>query len=142
MNLKITFLVNSFNSILFGFFTACAFENESAEVQWNGNLEQFDKEFSFSKNLEAETMLTREADGLPFSGLLVLTSEGTKSVQGYLNGKLNGKSIKQNNDGSYVEAYFQYGEQHGEMKFYDSSKKLRSTILYENGKLKSLSAKK
>ena len=66
MNLKITFLVNSLNFILFCILTACGFENENAEVQWNGDRAQFDKEFSFFKNLEAENILTREADGQPF----------------------------------------------------------------------------
>ncbi len=135
MNLKITFLVNSSNLILFCFLTACGFENENPEIQWNGDRAQFDKEFSFSKNLEAENILTREVDGQPFSGFLILTSEGTRSEQTYSEGKLSGRSIKKNNDGSYVEANFLNGELHGEMKFYDSSNNLRSTIVYTNGKL-------
>ena len=135
MNLKITFLVNSSNLILFCFLTACGFENENPEIQWNGDRAQFDNEFSFSKNLEAENILTREVDGQPFSGFLILTSEGTRSEQTYSEGKLSGRSIKKNNDGSYVEANFLNGELHGEMKFYDSANNLRSTIVYTNGKL-------
>ena len=70
-----------------------------------------------------------------FSGFLILTSEGTRSEQAYSEGKLSGRSIKKNNDGSYVEANFHNGELNGEMKFYDSSNNLRSTIVYKNGKL-------
>ena len=135
MNLKISFLVSSSNLIIICFLIACGFENENSEVKWNGDRAQFDIEFSFSKNLDDENILTREADGQPFSGFLNLTSEGTRSEQVYSEGRLHGKSVKKNNDGSYVEANFEQGELHGEMKFYDSSNNLRSTILYEHGKL-------
>ena len=135
MNLKISFLVKLLNIILLSSFAGCGFENENAEVKWSGNSQQFDKEFSFSQNLEAENILTRKVDGHPFSGSLFLSSGGTRSEQTYSMGKLTGTSIKKNNDGSYVEANFHNGELHGEMKFYDSSKNLRSTIVYENGKL-------
>ena len=68
-----------------------------------------------------------------FSGVLERNSSKGTTTQSYKNGLLNGMSLKRSEDGSWVEAQFKNGKLHGEMKLFDKSGKLRSTINYEDG---------
>ena len=54
--------------------------------------------------------------------------------QTFSGGLLNGKSIKTSPDGSWVEANYLNGQLHGEMTFYNSEGKVRSVMIYKEGK--------
>lgn len=80
-----------------------------------------------------QTILVSTKSKTQFSGVLERNSSKGTTMQSYKDGLLNGMSLKRSEDGSWVEAQFKNGKLHGEMKLFDKSGKLRSTINYEDG---------
>ncbi|MDA7822873.1 hypothetical protein N9A58_04725 [Opitutales bacterium] len=120
-------------------FGACTLESDGEELEWTGNKESFDEEFTLMQTLDSEAVLIKRVNKELVSGVIEFESDNITTRQNFASGQLNGKSTKRNKDGSWVEAHYLNGSLHGDMKFYDSKDNVRSSISYRNGKLCSVS---
>jgi hypothetical protein len=115
--------------------SAC--ENSSVEHfdDWNGSDAEFRSSFRLKSTAELNNsaVLVNNDSGEPYTGVLHRKDDTKLTEQNYVNGLLNGKSIKSSSDGSWVEANYANGKLHGEMKLFDSAGKLRSVMHYQNG---------
>ena len=106
---------------------------------FNGTESDFVESFQFtesvSSDLETPTLLVDRSSGKAYTGHVDRLGNQQSTSQKYLNGLLNGKSIKKSPDGSWVEAQYLEGKLHGPMRFYDSDSIIRTEMFYEKGKL-------
>jgi len=106
---------------------------------FNGTESDFVESFQFtesvSSDLETLTLLVDRSSGEAYTGHVDRLGNNQSTSQKYLNGLLNGKSIKKSPDGSWVEAQYLEGKLHGPMRFYDYDSIIRTEMFYEKGKL-------
>ena len=111
-------------------------DNVEEHKVWQGTEESFETEFSYKNDLiDDSIVLTLNGSNEAYSGFLEINRSGRITEQNYLDGRLNGKSVKKSADGSLVEAYYVDGKLDGPMKLYDRFGELRSTLNYSQGKL-------
>ena len=145
MSLKITYLlpkakaVKLFQWLCLFFMLGCGDGQLARNNDFNGTESEFVESFQFTESVSSEldtpTLLVDRSSGKAYTGNVDRVGEHQSTSQKYLNGLLNGKSIKKSPDGSWVEAQYLEGKLHGPMRFYDPYGIIRTEMFYEKGKL-------
>jgi len=145
MSLKITYLplkskaVKYFRWLCLFIILGCEDGQFARNNDFNGTESEFVESFEFTESVSSDvgtpTLLVDRSSGKPYTGHVDRLGNYQSTSQKYLNGLLNGKSIKKSPDGSWVEAQYLEGHLHGPMRFYDADSNIRTEMFYENGKL-------
>ena len=114
----------------------CDYSPNEKSNDWNGTKEEFLDSFKLVDGQESNNslLLVEQNSGEPFTGEVSRSEADRITRQTFSGGLLNGKSIKTSPDGSWVEANYLNGQLHGEMTFYNSEGKVRSVMIYKEGK--------
>ena len=145
MSLKITYLlpkakaVKLFQWLCLFIILGCGDGQLARNNDFNGTESDFVESFQFTESVSSEldtpTLLVDRSSGKAYTGNVDRIGEYQSTSQKYLNGLLNGKSIKKSPDGSWVEAQYLEGKLHGPMRFYDADGIIKTEMFYEKGKL-------
>jgi antitoxin component YwqK of YwqJK toxin-antitoxin module len=115
---------------------SCSENTQEEAIDWEGGYDSFENSFETKQELESSgesRVLYLRGNSQPFSGTVERNSTYRMSLDEYNAGLLEGKSIRQSADGSWVEANYREGKLHGKMTFYDKNGDVRSVMNYENG---------
>ena len=123
--------------LIFFLLWSCGNDQENLGEDWNGSQDMFEDSFELKDQKKglSRPLLIETASGKPFSGNINRNEDGLSTQQSFTGGLLNGKSIKTSVDGSWVEANYLNGQLDGEMTFYDADGKIRSVMVFSEGKL-------
>jgi len=127
-------------SVVLAFICLCTFSCEldhssSSTSKWKGTESAFTEDFDLLDSSELGSILVSRRSQKTFSGHIERNESGLITEQSYLDGMLNGRSVKKSPDGSWVEVHYVKGRLHGPMTLYSSSGKVRSVMNYSNGQL-------
>ena len=145
MSLKITHLpqknkaVKYFQWLFLFIILGCEDGQLAKNNDFNGTESDFVESFKFTESVSSDlgtpNLLVDRRSGKAYTGNVDRIGNQQSTSQKYLNGLLNGKSLKKSPDGSWVEAQYLGGQLHGPMRFYDADSIIRTEMFYEKGKL-------
>lgn len=107
----------------------------TSTTEWKGTESAFTEDFDLLDSSELGSVLVSRTSQKTFSGHIERNESGLITEQSYLDGMLDGRSVKKSPDGSWVEVHYVKGRLHGPMTLYSSSGKVRSVMNYSNGQL-------